>query len=445
MISSGEQQWAICGVTQRSRDVLDALEPQDGLYSVLSRGPDTSVQVMAPLRELIFARAHANALLDRIAAASTHVVTLTVTEKAYRHDPISGRLNVDDAEIQADAAGRPPLTVVGQLVRGLQRRQQRGGEPVTVVCCDNLTHNGATLRQLVDDFAAMLPPTERAPLMRWLADSARFPSTMVDRIVPATTPADRFDAAELLQLDDMGTVVAEPFSQWVIEDDFAAPRPAWERAGAILTTDVAPYETMKLRLLNGSQSALAYLGVLAGFEHVAEFMAVDGVATYVRTMMDDEVVPTLQVPERFDVAAYIAQLMERFANPGLRHRIVQIAMDGSQKLPPRLLATIRDRLAAGSQPRLSLLAVAAWMRYVSARSDDSGRPVDVDDPLAPQFAAQLAGASTPAAIVDRLVGIPAIFGDVGADPQFRRLLTLALADLTTSGASACLRDAVGVP
>jgi fructuronate reductase len=440
MIASGEQHWAICGVSQRSREVLDALEPQDGLYSVLSRGRDTRVEVMAPLRELLFARAQATALLDRIAAASTHVVTLTVTEKAYRHDPISGRLNVDDAEIMADAAGRPPLTVVGQLVRGLQLRQQRGGEPVTVVCCDNLTHNGATLRQLVDDFAAMLSRAERVPLTTWIADSARFPSTMVDRIVPATTEADRLDAAELLGLDDLGTVVAEPFSQWVIEDDFATPRPAWERAGAILTADVEPYETMKLRLLNGSQSALAYLGVLAGFESVAEFMAVEGVATYVRTMMDDEAAPTLQLPEGFDVAAYIGQLMERFANPGLRHRIVQIAMDGSQKLPPRLLATIRDRLPAGSQPRLSLLAVAAWMRYVSARNDDSGRPIDVDDPLAPQFAAQLVGASTPAAIVESLVGIRAIFGDLGDDPEFRRLLTRALADLTRSGALACLRD-----
>jgi fructuronate reductase len=443
MISAGEQHWAICGVTQRSRHVLDALEPQDGLYSVLSRGRDTSVEVMAPLRELLFARTQATQLLDRIATASTHVVTLTVTEKAYRHDPISGRLNVDDPEIRADAAGRPPLTVVGQLVRGLQLRQQRGGEPVTVVCCDNLTHNGAILRQLVDDFAAMLPTVERAPLTTWIADSVRFPSTMVDRIVPATTEADRRDAAELLQFDDMGAVVAEPFSQWVIEDDFGTPRPAWERAGAILTADVAPYETMKLRLVNGSHSALAYLGVLAGYEHVAQFMAVEGVATYLRTMMDDEAAPTLRLPEGFDLAAYIGQLMERFANPGLRHRVAQIAMDGSQKLPSRLLATVRDRLlAGGSQPRLSMLAVAAWMRYVSARVDDGGRPVDVDDPLGALFAARLVGASTPAAIVDRLVGVRAIFGDLGEDPQFRQRLTLSLADLTKSGALACLRAAV---
>ena len=206
-------------------------------------------------------------------------MTVTVTEKGYRHDPVTRRLDLTDAEIRADAAGRPPVTVVGQLVRAMQARQRSNAGPLTVVCCDNLPSNGATLRGLVDDFCSLLPraQTNRA-LRSWIDESVTFPSTVVDRITPATTAADRSDVANYLGLDDEGAVVTEPFSQWVFEDNFAAARPAWESAGAVFTSDVSPYESLKLRLLNGSHSALAYLGLLAGYEYVAEFIGVDGVS-----------------------------------------------------------------------------------------------------------------------------------------------------------------------
>jgi fructuronate reductase len=441
MSEVGENTWAICGVTQRSRAVLDDLAPQDGLYTVVERGHADHFQVVAALREVIFAHDHHAALVERIAAASTHVVTLTVTEKGYRHDPVTGRLDVRDAEVQADVAGRPPRSVVGQLVRGLQARYRASGAPMTVVSCDNLNNNGATLRSLVEQFCALLPAAEE-PLSSWIAQHVTFPSTVVDRIVPATTAVDRGEVAAYLGLDDEATVVTEPFSQWVIEDCFAAPRPSWEKAGAILTDDVAPYEAMKLRLLNGSHSALAYLGLLASYEHVADFVALDVVATYVKALMDVEVRATLSQPAGFDVNQYQQQLLQRFANPGLQHRLTQIAMDGSLKLPPRLVGTAMDLRIGGHQPRLTALAIAAWMRFVSARVDDAGRQLTVDDPAAARIDAALHGAAEPSTVVDRLLGMPEIFGGLGDDVECRTLLVDALDRLTRFGAVATLRAEV---
>jgi fructuronate reductase len=440
MAATGDIQWGICGVTQRSRDVVEQLVPQDGLYSVVERARLTKVRVLAPLREILFAHEQGDSVLDRIAAPTTRIVTVTVTEKGYRHDPASGRLRPDDSETRADAEGRTPRTVVGQLVRGLQHRDRLDGGPLTVVCCDNLPRNGPTLQALVSDFCALLPPNEGGPLAGWIAGNATFPATMVDRIVPATTPVDRDHAAAVLGLDDLGAVVAEPFSQWVIQDDFACPRPAWDIAGALFTSDVSPYEVMKLRLLNGSHSALAYLGVLAGFEFVADLVGHDDVRSYVQALMDIDVSPTLAVPTGFDVGIYKQQLLDRFANPALRHRTAQIAMDGSQKLPQRLLGTIRDRLSVGSQPRLASLAVAAWIRYIAWRCDDRGAPIQVDDPLAARCAQLVAGADRPSRVVDALLTLHEVFGkELASDPTFRQLLIDGLESLGGRGALATLR------
>jgi fructuronate reductase len=438
MAASGETRWGICGVSQRSRAVVDALAPQDGLYTVAERGSAAAFRVRAPLRELLFA--HDASLVRRLAAPSTHVVSLTVTEKGYRHDPGTRRLNIYDEGIQADAAGRTPVTVVGQLVRGLETRYREHGAPLTVVCCDNLTDNGGTLRGLVDDFCGLLPPDQRAGLVSWIAESVTFPSTVVDRIVPATTAIDRSDVATFLGMDDEGPVVTEPFSQWVLEENFAAARPAWESAGAIFTTDVGPYEALKLRLLNGSHSALGYLGLLAGYEYVAEFLEVDAVEAYVRALMV-ETAATLTVPLGFDVEAYEHQLLERFASRGLHYRLAQIATDGSQKLPLRLVGTLHDLHATGSEPTLNVLAVAAWMRFVSARHDDAGRNLRVDDPLAERITEVLDDATDPARIVDRLLNLTEIFGDLSADNTLRGLLIEALSELTRGGALAALRNA----
>jgi fructuronate reductase len=420
--------WGICGVSQRSPDVIERLAPQDGLYSVLVRGPgEQSARVIGAVRRLLFAGADPGPVVAAIADPATAVVSLTVTEKGYRHDPATGRLRRADPEIAADIAGRPPRTVVGQLVRGLAARP--AGAPLAVLCCDNLPSNGPTVRGLVEDFAA-------AAKARIGCDVA-FPATMVDRITPATTPADLDAVCRLLGVRDLGAVVTEPFSQWVIEDTFPAGRPAWDAAGAIMTGDVAPYESMKLRLLNGAHSTLAYLGALAGHPLVAD--AIEPLSGVLRRLMDEDVTPTLHVPAGFDLAAYKASVVERFANPALRHRTTQIAMDGSQKLPQRLLGTVRDRLAAGAEPRWAALGVAAWMRYVWVSAEPgagaAGRaPLPLDDPMRDRLRAAVAGLSDPADVAAALLSITEIFGaDLPESAVFRDLVCDWLARLARDG------------
>ncbi len=443
MAAADDTRWGIAGVTQRSRDVIDQLAPQDGLYTLLQRGERDAARVVGSVRQVLSAQDDPDRLVALVAAPATRVVTLTVTEKGYRHDPATGRLLTTDPEVTADAGGRAPRTVVGQLARGLQRRMRHDAGPITVVSCDNLPGNGRVLQGLLREFVALLPAQESAPLLGWLDTSVGFPCTMVDRIVPATTDADRAEVRDQLGVEDRGVVVAEPFSQWVVEDAFAADRPDWERVGVTVTVDVAPFETMKLRLLNGSHSALAYLGALAGAEYVADAVRREHMARFVRQLMDVDVTPGLVVPAGFDVEAYKLALLERFANPGLRHRTTQIAIDGSQKLPQRLLATVRDRLRAGEEPRHACLAIAAWIRYVTAARSDSGRPLPVDDPLAARFQEIAEAADRPTRLVEEMLGVRAVFGaDLPDNLLFRRLLVDALERLTSRGADAAVRDLV---
>lgn len=426
--------WGICGVTQRSAEVVEALAPQDGLYAVAVRGDGPErLRVVASVREVRWALEDPDGLLERIARDSTALITLTVSEKAYRHDPATNRLRLDDPGIAADLEHGTSRTVIGQIVHGLERRRRAGGAPLTVLCCDNLPSNGPVVAGLVREFVEHLPCAE--PLREWIAAAVRFPGTMVDRIVPATTAQDREDAARVLGMRDRGLVVTEPFSQWVIEDDFAGPRPAWERAGAQMTDDVAPYEQAKLRMLNGSHSMLAYLGVLADRELVSDAVRSDDLRAAVAGLMATDVAPTLVLPAGFDLDAYQRELMARYANPALRHRTQQITMDGSQKLPQRLLGTVRDRRRAGAEPTFGALAIAAWMRFVSARRSDSGRPLSVDDPLADTIAQRLRGRDAPAQIVDELLSLRAVFTeDLAADGDLRDLLVDLLTRLSRDGA-----------
>jgi fructuronate reductase len=435
--------WGICGATQRSRSVVDQLAPQDGLYALAVRGADGErLRVIASVREVVWARADPDRLLERMAGASTAVITLTITEKGYHRDPASDRLRTDSPELAADIERRTTRTAIGQLVAGLDRRRRDSGAPVTVVCCDNLPSNGRVLEALVTDFVARRGADDG--LAAWITEHVRFPATMVDRITPATTPADRTRAAAALGAEDRGLVVTEPFSQWVIEDDFAGPRPAWERAGAILTGDVAPYEQIKLRMLNGSHSTLAYLGQLADYEFVADAVASPAMAAVIRALFDDDVAPTLEVPAGFDLARYAEDLLARFANPALAHRTAQIAMDGSEKLPQRLLGTVRDRLAAGAEPLAAGLGVAAWMRVVAARRSDSGRPLPVDDPLAEAIALRLRGRTSPGQVVDTLLGMREIFAeDLAGDRRLRDLLADHLEKLTRDGAERTAQSLAG--
>ena len=432
--------WGIIGVSLRSPDIRDRLEPQDGLYTLVQRGPSGDrLSVIGTVREILVAPEDPGAVLARIAAPDTTIVSLTVTEKGYTHDPAIGRLDDKHPDIVHDLANpERPKSTLGVLVRGLAQRRARGAGPITVLCCDNLPHNGRTLVGLVATFAGLCDPK----LARWIADMVTFPSTMVDRITPATTAADTDAVVRALGLYDAASVIAEPFTQWVIEDRFASSRPRWEIAGAELVSDVAPYEATKLRLLNGSHSALAYAGYLAGHEYVYQVMAQPSFARFIAGLMD-ETTPTLAVPKGVDLGAYKQALLARFANPGLKHRTWQIAMDGSQKLPQRLLGTIRENLKAGRPVRLAALAVASWMRYVTG-VDEKGRPIDVKDPLAERL--RSIGAETrgnPTAQARAYLGVGAVFGeDLPHATPFADAVTAALTTLYAKGAAAAVDEAM---
>jgi fructuronate reductase len=434
--------WGICGVSLRSAEVRDRLVPQDGLYTSVEKSPQGfRRRVIGSVREVLFLGEDRSRIAARLHAPATEIVSLTVTEKGYCHDPASGRLNFAHPDIVHDLADPArPVSAVGLVVAALEARRAFRAKGFTVLSCDNLPHNGALLRGLVLAFAGERDPA----LARWIEDNAAFPSTMVDRIVPATTDADIADNDRALGLHDAAPVVHEPFKQWVIEDRFIAGRPAWDRAGVQFVADVAPFEAMKLRLLNASHSAFAYLGYLAGHEFIYQVAAQPDFVAFMRRLMKEEVAPTLKLPASVDVVAYQNALVERFGNPALPHRTQQIAMDGSQKLPQRLLGTVRDNLAAGRPIELLTLAVAGWMRYVSG-SDEAGREIKVSDPLAAEFA-RIAAAhrGDPEGLTAGLLSLSAIFGDdLPANPRFAVNVAGWLSALFRDGAARTVARAAG--
>ncbi|WP_420346723.1 mannitol dehydrogenase family protein [Pelagibius sp.] len=438
-LAAGEHDWAICGASLRSPAVHDQLAPQDGLYTEAVSGPDgENLRVIGAVKEVLVAPEDPAALAARLAAPETRIVSLTVTEKGYCHDPASGALLHDHPDIRHDLQHpEHPKSVLGFLLAGLRRRRAAGLAPFTPLSCDNLPHNGATLRGLLLELAEASDPA----LARWIEAEVPFPATMIDRIVPATTDVDRDRIAARLGLRDEGAVICEPFRQWVIEDRFAQGRPRWEESGAQLVDDVAPYEEMKLRLLNGSHSLLAYLGYLCGHKTIAATMADEPLRRLARIFMDREAGPTLKMPPGADLEGYKADLIARFANPGLQHRTWQIAMDGSQKLPQRLLGTARDRLEADAPIDVLALALAGWMRYAGGR-DEQGQGIEVRDPLAPILAeAYASGASDAERIVAAFLKIADVFdSDLAGDPRFAGSVTAALHCMLEKGAAAAVRE-----
>lgn len=427
--------WGIAAVSLRSEDVPRRLAPQDGLYSVMVREAAADrVAVIGTIRAVIGPARLAEAVAA-IARPATRIVSLTVTEKGYCRDAATGVLDAANADILADLATPDrPRSAPGLIVAGLAARRAAGLGAVAVMSCDNLAGNGIATARVVVELARR---RDRA-LADWIERHVTFPSTMVDRIVPATTPADIDAVSARLGLRDEACVVTEPFTQWVIEDRFPAGRPAWAEGGAELVADVAPYETMKLRLINASSSLIAYLGYLAGHETVSDALAAPGFAAMVGRLYD-EAAASFVMPSGIHAAALRDRVVARFANPKLRHRNAQICMDGSQKLPQRFLGTIRDNIAAGRPIVLAALGVAAWMRYLRGR-DEQGAAIDVRDPLA-DLLARHAGRE-PSARVDALLAIPTIFGeDLRAMPAFRAAVLSWLERLERDGAAAVVREA----
>lgn len=425
--------WAIAGVSLRSKGVQSQLMPQDGLYTVTALSGDArDCRVVGAVREVIFAPEAGKKLLDLMAAQGTRIVSLTVTEKGYYRDPAHGGLLREDPAIKRDLANpEAPATAIGLIVRALDMRRQNGTPPFTVLSCDNLPDNGASLRRVVLEYAKILSPE----LAQWIEMHVASPCTMVDRIVPATTEDGLAGVAADIGCRDEGAVLTEPFSQWVIEDNFPLGRPAWEKAGAMLVDDVAPYELIKLRLLNGPHSAMAYLGYLGGLVYVSDCMENTALRRFTAALMHEEIKPTLTAPAGFDIDAYIDALLARFSNPSLHHKCWQIAMDGTQKLPQRLLGTIGERLDAGLPVKRLALAVAAWVRYASG-TDLQGNEIDVRDPLAEtlraRFAPHLGDAE---ALAGAALGLGDVFSPkLAVDAAFRSALVESLNALEADGA-----------
>jgi fructuronate reductase len=395
MAASGGD-WGIVGVSLRNPDIRDALAPQGGAYTLLELGPEgETAQVIEAVAEVLVAPEDPEAVLSRMADPAVKIVTLTVTEKGYCHSPATGRLDLAHPDIAHDLANPLPRSAPGFLVRALARRRAAGARPITVLTCDNLPSNGHLLRGIVLDFARAVDPA----LADWIAAEGRFPSTMVDRIVPATTEAGVARVARMTGRHDAEPVLHEPFRQWVVEDDFVdGARPDLGAVGVELVADVTPFEHMKLRMLNGTHSPLAYLGYLAGHETIADTVADPVFSAYVRRLWAREIIPAVEAPPGVDLAAYADRLFARFCNPAIRHRTWQIAMDGSQKLPQRLLGTLAEGFEAGrAMPGLAL-AVAGWMRYVGGR-DERGEPIDVRDPMAERLRPLAAGPDPVAALL----------------------------------------------
>ena len=437
-LASERGNWAIAGVSLRYPDVRDRLAPQDCLYILGTRdGSSESRRLVGSLKEMHVAPEDPRAVVRLLADERVRVITLTVTEKGYCLDPDSGELALGHPDIQHDFEHPDaPRTAIGYLAAALRSRMKVSVRPPTILSCDNLPSNGLRLGSAVRRFAHEQDPE----LDSWIADNVAFPMTMIDRIVPATTEADIAQNAQACDLRDEAYVKTEPFRQWVIEDAFCSERPAWEAGGALFVDDVAPFEAAKLRLLNGPHSAIAYLGYLAGFVYVHEAMNDATFALFVRRMMTDDIAPVAPEPREMNHDVYITELLQRFANPALQHRTWQIAMDGSQKLPQRVLSTVRDQLRRDG-PIASLgLVVAAWMRYALGR-DEHGKTIDVRDPLAAKFAAIAAnGLESPASVAESFLAIREVFGtDLPAEPRFRSTVSESLCQLIEHGAAESVR------
>ncbi|WP_381797881.1 mannitol dehydrogenase family protein [Streptomyces niveus] len=358
-----EGPWGILGVASRSATVARALREQEMRYAVVEISPArTRITVPSVHTGALVAPEQPEELLDALAAPGTAVITMTVTEHGYTYSPRTHGLDLDSPAVRADLRGdAPPRTTIGQIVRGLQRRRRTHARPVTVLSCDNLVGNGAQTRRLVREFVEALPAAERDDLAPWLESAVTFPSSMVDRIVPATTAVYRDAVAGRLGVRDAIPVPAEPFSMWVMEDHFAAGRPRWEHGGALFTDDVEPYELLKLRLLNGTHSLIAYLGALDGRETIPDSIARPFIADAARRVLHDEYLPSLTVPGDIDLDAYVRQLFERWANTALGHRTQQVGSDGSVKLRQRVPDPALHHLGAGRMPHHLALTVAAYL------------------------------------------------------------------------------------
>jgi mannitol 2-dehydrogenase len=430
--------WGICGIGLQpsNRRIRDVLAAQDGLYTLVLRHSDGTwdARVIGSITEFLFAPDDPEAAIEKIAAPATRIVSLTITEGGYNLDDVTGEFNSSDPSVVADLRpGAVPRTVFGIVTEALARRRERGIPAFTVLSCDNIPGNGHVSQRAFTAFARLRDPG----LAGWMTRHVRFPNCMVDRITPVTTDADRAELSRRFGVDDQWPVLCEPFTQWVLEDNFADGRPPLEDAGVQIVPDVEPYELMKLRLLNASHQALCYAGYLAGYRLVHEVATDPLFARFLLDYMTREAIPTLRPVPGVDLGQYARQLIERFSNPEVGDTLARLCTDGSDRIPKFLLPVIRQQLAAGRPFTRSAAVVASWARY-SEGTDENGAPHEISDVLAPQLqAAALRQRSHRTAFLD---GNRAVFGELAGDPRFTAVYSPILTALLDHGVRETLTD-----
>ncbi len=431
--------WAICGLGLLPGDarMRDALLGQDGLYALMVKHADghNEARVIGSIVDYVFAPDDPEAALERLTDPAVRIVSLTVTEGGYNVHPVTGEFDLTNAAVRADLAPEAtPSTSFGYVVEALRRRRENGTAPFTVMSCDNIQGNGEVAHRMFSAFAR----AKDAELADWIESHVPFPNSMVDRITPVTTDADRTLVADELGIGDAWPVVTEPFTQWVLEDRFAAGRPPYEDAGVQVVEDVEPYELMKLRLLNASHQALAYVGYLSGYRLVHEVCQDELFARFLRAYMDTEATPTLRPVPGVDLDDYKSTLIERFSNPGVRDTVARLCAESSDRIPTWLVPVIRDNLASGGEIRLSAAVVASWARYAEG-VDEQGEPIEIVDRLADRVhAAALRRSEDDVAFLrDR-----DLFGDLVDHERFVEAYRWALDSFHARGARATVADLI---
>ena len=434
--------WAIVGVGTMPQDraMADALRSQDHLYTLAIKGPggELSPRVIGSIVGYELTSDGPEAVIEDLASPTTRLVTLTITEGGYNVDPVTGQFDSTNRRVLEDAAlGASSPSAFGVVVEALRRRRERRVLPFTVLSCDNIPSNGHLTRDAFVAFASLRDPE----LAAWIHGEVHFPSSMVDRITPVTSETDVAALEVGFGVQDRWPVVCEPFTQWVVEDDFGpCGRPPFEEVGAQFVRDVAPYELMKLRLLNASHQALCYLGYLAGYRYVHEAAGDPLFGRFLRAYMEREAIPTLHPVPGVDLANYVTSVIERFANPEIRDTLARICADTSDRIPKFLLPVLRAQLGSGGQVELAALVVASWARYARG-VDDDGLPIDVVDPLRERL---MTAARTDIGVASAaFLGVQEVFGDLADNERFRAAYVTALSSLDAVGARATLEKLRG--
>ncbi len=402
------EDWRICVVSLFSRKKIEELQEQNYRFSVLEKGISyINLQVVEAISEALHPdMVGIEGLIDKLAEEKFKIISLTLTEKGYCISPQSGKLDIDNELIKHDLENpHCPQSAIGVLVAVCHKKMERNLQGFTILSCDNISENGHVTRNAVLDYAQYIDKN----LQNWIKKNVSFPNTMVDRIVPAMTEEGRKEIEKLFGEKDCCGVICEEFTQWVVEDDFVGGRPAWEKVGVQFVDEVLPYEEMKLRMLNGSHSFLAYVGSLMGYSYIDECMEDERLKKAVQELMINEQAKTLNKALDVDINAYAYKLLERFSNANIKHKILQIAMDGSQKLPHRAVASLNKLLNEGEVPKWIPFLIAAWMVFIKGKNE-KGQAYEVVDPLLAQIQKQVDITQTEEEYVEALLRMESIFG-----------------------------------